>query len=62
VSRALFVINPTSDGGRTGRDWPQMASEARIRGLEVAEQVTEGGRVMRRRDDQNFADARKHQR
>jgi diacylglycerol kinase (ATP) len=42
VGRALFVINPTSDGGKTGREWPHIAAEARMRGLEVAEQVTQG--------------------
>jgi diacylglycerol kinase (ATP) len=42
MGRALFVINPTSDGGKTGRDWPQIAAEARMRGLEVSEQVTQG--------------------
>jgi YegS/Rv2252/BmrU family lipid kinase len=42
MARALFVINPTSDGGKTGREWPQIASEARSRGLEVAERVTQG--------------------
>jgi YegS/Rv2252/BmrU family lipid kinase len=39
--RAVFVINPVSDHGGTGRAWPQIAAEARRRGLEVTERVTE---------------------
>jgi YegS/Rv2252/BmrU family lipid kinase len=42
MARALFVVNPASDGGKTGREWPQIATEARWRGLEVAERMTEG--------------------
>jgi diacylglycerol kinase (ATP) len=41
TTRAVFVINPTSDHGRTGKLWPQIASEARMRGLEIAERVTQ---------------------
>jgi diacylglycerol kinase (ATP) len=39
--RAVFVVNPASDGGRTGRKWPEMAASARRHGLEVVERLTE---------------------
>ena len=39
--RAVFVVNPASDGGRTGRTWPEMAASARRHGLEVVERLTE---------------------
>jgi YegS/Rv2252/BmrU family lipid kinase len=42
VTRAVFVVNPASDGGATGRGWPQVAREARARGLEVDARLTEG--------------------
>jgi diacylglycerol kinase (ATP) len=39
--RAVFVVNPASDGGGTGRAWPEMAASARRHGLEVVERRTE---------------------
>ena len=42
VPGAVFVVNPASDGGATGRAWPQVAREARARGLDVDARLTEG--------------------
>ena len=42
MRRAVFVINPASDGGGTGRAWPEIAASARRHGLEVVERRTEG--------------------
>ena len=39
--RAVFVVNPASDGGRTGSKWPEIAAAARRHGLEVVERLTE---------------------
>ncbi len=39
--RAVFVVNPASDGGRTGKKWPEIADAARRHGLEVVERLTE---------------------
>jgi YegS/Rv2252/BmrU family lipid kinase len=39
--RAVFVINPASDGGGTGRKWPEIAASARRHGLDVVERRTE---------------------
>jgi YegS/Rv2252/BmrU family lipid kinase len=41
LRRAVFVINPASDGGGTGRAWPEIAASARRHGLEVVERRTE---------------------
>ena len=41
MARAVFVINPVSDHGGTGREWPKIAAEARRQGLEVAERITQ---------------------
>ena len=39
--RAVFVVNPASDNGGTGRAWPQIATAARGLGIEVEERLTE---------------------
>ena len=39
--RAVFVINPASDGGGTGKKWPEIAASARRHGLDVVERRTE---------------------
>ena len=39
--RAVFVVNPASDGGGTGRSWPEIADAARRHGLQVVERLTE---------------------
>ncbi len=39
--RAVFVVNPASDGGGTGKKWPEIAASARRHGLEVVERLTE---------------------
>jgi YegS/Rv2252/BmrU family lipid kinase len=39
--RAVFVVNPASDGGGTGRKWPEIAATARGQGIEVVERLTE---------------------
>jgi diacylglycerol kinase (ATP) len=39
--RAVFVVNPASDGGRTGKKWPEIADSARRHGLQVVERLTE---------------------
>ena len=39
--RAVFVVNPASDGGGTGKKWPEIADAARRHGLEVVERLTE---------------------
>jgi len=41
LRRAVFVINPASDGGGTGRTWPEIAASARRHGLDVVERRTE---------------------
>jgi YegS/Rv2252/BmrU family lipid kinase len=41
AARAVFVVNPASDHGGTGRAWPAIAAAARGRGLEVVERLTE---------------------
>jgi diacylglycerol kinase (ATP) len=40
-SRAVFVVNPASDGGATRRAFPAIAAEARARGIEVVERLTD---------------------
>ncbi len=44
TQRAIFVVNPASDGGATGRAFPAIAAEARARGIEVVERLTEAPR------------------
>ena len=39
--RAVFVVNPASDGGGTGRKWPEIAASARRHGLDVVERISE---------------------
>jgi YegS/Rv2252/BmrU family lipid kinase len=39
--RAVFVINPASDGGGTGRKWPEIAASARRHGLDVVERISD---------------------
>jgi diacylglycerol kinase family enzyme len=39
--RAVFVVNPASDGGSTGKSWPEIADAARRHGLQVVERLTE---------------------
>jgi YegS/Rv2252/BmrU family lipid kinase len=42
--RAVFVVNPASDGGATGRTWPEIAASARRHGLDVVERISESAR------------------
>ncbi len=34
AAKAVFLVNPASDGGATGRRWPELARRASARGLE----------------------------
>ena len=36
-----MIVNPASDGGRTGRRWPEIARRAAAHGLEVEPRLTE---------------------
>ena len=48
--RAVFVVNPASDGGSTGKKWPEIADAARRHGLEVVERLTESAGPRHRAD------------
>ena len=39
--RAVMIVNPASDGGRTGRRWPEIARRAAAHGLDVEPRLTE---------------------
>ncbi len=39
--RAVMIVNPASDGGRTGRRWPEIARAAGQHGLELEPRLTE---------------------
>jgi diacylglycerol kinase (ATP) len=39
--RAVMIVNPASDSGRTARRWPEIARRAAAHGLDVEARLTE---------------------